>query len=69
MPTLSYPGVYVEEVSSGVRPIETASTSTPAFVGLAEMGPDTAASPPTGSWHTVFSSSSTTAGGSATSCV
>lgn len=42
MPTLSYPGVYVEEVSSGVRPIETASTSTPAFVGLAEMGPDAA---------------------------
>ncbi len=36
---LSYPGVYVEEVSSGVRPIATASTSTPAFVGLAEMGP------------------------------
>jgi phage tail sheath protein FI len=29
----------VEEVSSGVRPIAAASTSTPAFVGLAEMGP------------------------------
>ncbi len=40
MATLSYPGVYVEEVSSGVRPIETASTSTAAFVGLAEKGPD-----------------------------
>ncbi len=36
---LSYPGVYIEEVSSGVRPIATAGTSTPAFVGLAEMGP------------------------------
>ena len=40
MPSLTYPGVYVEEVSSGVRPIEAASTSTAAFVGLAEMGPD-----------------------------
>ncbi|MBV7328185.1 hypothetical protein KFU94_07970 [Chloroflexi bacterium TSY] len=40
MAVLSYPGVYVEEVSSGVRPIAAASTSTPAFVGLAEMGPD-----------------------------
>ena len=40
MPTLSYPGVYVQEISSGVRPIEAASTSTAAFVGLAEMGLD-----------------------------
>ena len=40
MAVVSYPGVYVEEVSSGVRPIAAASTSTPAFVGLAEMGPD-----------------------------
>ncbi len=40
MATLSYPGVYMEEVSSGVRPIASASTSTAAFVGLAEMGPD-----------------------------
>jgi uncharacterized protein len=39
MAVVSYPGVYVEEVSSGVRPIAGASTSTPAFVGLAEMGP------------------------------
>ena len=39
MPTLAYPGVYIEEIPSGVRPIEAASTSTPAFVGLAEMGP------------------------------
>src|SRR4051794_7905080 len=39
MPTLTYPGVYVQEVSSGVRPLEIASTSTAAFVGLAEMGP------------------------------
>src|SRR5574337_529479 len=42
MPTLTYPGVYIEEISSGVRPIEAASTSTAAFVGLAEMGPDAA---------------------------
>jgi phage tail sheath protein FI len=32
--------VYVQEVASGVRPIESASTSTAAFVGLTEMGPD-----------------------------
>jgi len=42
MPTLSYPGVYVQEVSGGVKPLDTASTSTAAFVGLSEMGPDTA---------------------------
>jgi uncharacterized protein len=36
----TYPGVYVEEVSSGVRPIEAVGTSTPAFLGLAERGPD-----------------------------
>ena len=42
MPTLTYPGVYIEEISSGVRPLEVASTSTAAFVGLAEMGPDEA---------------------------
>src|SRR5258707_13463526 len=40
MPNLTYPGVYVQEIASGVRPLEAASTSTPAFVGLAEMGPD-----------------------------
>jgi phage tail sheath protein FI len=42
MPTLTYPGVYVEEISSGVRPISIASTSTAAFVGLSQMGPDAA---------------------------
>lgn len=40
MPTLTYPGVYIQEISSGVRPIAIASTSTAAFVGLAEKGPD-----------------------------
>ena len=43
MPTLTYPGVYVQEISSGVQPIAIASTSTAAFVGLTEMGPDQAA--------------------------
>ncbi len=42
MPTLTYPGVYLQEISSGVRPIAAASTSTPAFVGLAQMGPTAA---------------------------
>lgn len=38
MTTPTYPGVYVEEVSSGVRPITAASTSTAAFIGIAEKG-------------------------------
>jgi phage tail sheath protein FI len=33
------PGVYVEEVSSGSRPIEGVGTAVAAFVGLAEKGP------------------------------
>ena len=37
--TTSYPGVYMREVSSGVRPIQAASTSVAAFVGAAERGP------------------------------
>src|SRR5262245_19360380 len=39
MVQLSYPGVYVEEVPSGVRPIAAASTSIAAFIGVAERGP------------------------------
>lgn len=39
MPTLTAPGVYVEEVSSGVKPIEAAGTSTAAFIGVTERGP------------------------------
>lgn len=35
----TYPGVYVEEVSSGVRPIQAAGTSTAALIGVAEKGP------------------------------
>ncbi|WP_045855628.1 phage tail sheath subtilisin-like domain-containing protein [Teredinibacter purpureus] len=38
MVTPTYPGVYVEEVSSGARPITVASTSTAAFIGQAEKG-------------------------------
>jgi uncharacterized protein len=41
VPTLTYPGVYVQEIPGGVRPVEIASTSTAAFVGAAEMGPET----------------------------
>ncbi|HJY75507.1 MAG TPA: phage tail sheath C-terminal domain-containing protein [Burkholderiales bacterium] len=40
MTTVSYPGVYVEEIPGGARPIEAAGTSTAAFVGVAEKGPD-----------------------------
>ncbi|WP_234341637.1 phage tail sheath family protein [Streptomyces sp. NRRL S-646] len=42
MVTPSYPGVYVAETAGGVRPLDVASTSTAAFVGLAERGPDEA---------------------------
>ncbi len=38
MAQLTYPGVYVEEVPSGVRPIAAASTSIAAFIGMAERG-------------------------------
>ena len=38
-PTLSYPGVYVEEIPSGVRTIVGVATSIAAFVGRAERGP------------------------------
>lgn len=33
-----HPGVYVEEIASGVRPIEGVSTSTAAFIGVADKG-------------------------------
>ncbi len=35
----TYPGVYIEEVESGVRPIASASTSTAAFIGQTAKGP------------------------------
>jgi phage tail sheath protein FI len=34
-----HPGVYIQEIPSGVRPIEGVSTSTAAFIGRTEMGP------------------------------
>ncbi len=37
--TLNYPGVYVEEVPSGVRPISSVSTSVAAFIGYFREGP------------------------------
>lgn len=37
--TLSYPGVYIEEVPSGVRTITGVATSTTAFLGRAVFGP------------------------------
>ena len=37
--TPTYPGVYIEEVPSGVRTITGVSTSTTAFVGRALRGP------------------------------
>jgi len=43
MANVTYPGVYVEEVASGVRPIAGASTSTAAFIGIAEKGDATKA--------------------------
>src|SRR3954447_22668993 len=39
MPTYLAPGVFVEEIDSGSRPIEGAGTAVAAFVGLAEAGP------------------------------
>jgi len=39
MPTYLSPGVYVEELESGSRPIEGVGTAVAAFVGLAEQGP------------------------------
>ena len=37
--TLSYPGVYIEELSSGVRTIAGVATSIATFVGWAPQGP------------------------------
>ena len=40
MPEYLAPGVHVEEVSPGSKPIEGVSTSTAGFLGLAERGPE-----------------------------
>ena len=39
MPPYQSPGVYVEEVAAGARPLEGAGTAIAAFIGLAEDGP------------------------------
>ena len=39
MPTLTYPGVYIQEIPSCVHSITGVSTSTVAFVGWASRGP------------------------------
>src|SRR5258708_2527192 len=39
MPELLHPGVYVQEVPAAVMPIEGVSTSTAAFIGIADKGP------------------------------
>ena len=39
MPTYQSPGVYVEEMEAGARPIEGVGTAVAAFVGLASSGP------------------------------
>jgi phage tail sheath protein FI len=41
MPEYLYPGVYVEEVPTGNKPIEGVSTSTVGFLGIAARGPET----------------------------
>src|SRR5260370_33900105 len=42
MPNYLSPGVYVEEVEAGSRPIEGVGTAVAAFVGLAAQGPTNA---------------------------
>ena len=39
MPTYTYPGVYIQEVDTGNKPIEGVSTSIAGFLGIAERGP------------------------------
>jgi len=39
MTVTSYPGVYMEEIAGGARPISAAGTSTAAFFGVADRGP------------------------------
>jgi phage tail sheath protein FI len=42
MPEYLTPGVYIEELNTGNKPIEGVSTSTVGFLGIAERGPGTA---------------------------
>jgi phage tail sheath protein FI len=43
MPTFTYPGVYIEEIESGVHTITGVATSIAAFAGWAPMGPTASA--------------------------
>jgi len=45
---LLHPGVYVQEIPSGVRPIQGVSTSTAAFIGVTDKGPLPSTFLPTG---------------------
>src|SRR5438445_13551006 len=45
MPEYLHPGVYVEEVDAGPKPIEGVSTSTAGAVGVTERGPTDSAPP------------------------
>ena len=40
MPEYLAPGVYVEEISTGPKPIEGVGTSTAGFLGMTERGPE-----------------------------
>ena len=40
MPEYLSPGVYIEEVNTGARPIEGVGTAMAAFVGFAPAGPE-----------------------------
>jgi len=42
MPTYLSPGVYVQEIESGTRPIEGVGTAVAAFIGIAPRGPENA---------------------------
>ena len=83
MPNYLSPGVYVEEVEAGSRPIEGVGTAVAAFVGLAGRGPATRRrSSPTGpssprrsvtssrarTWPTPSTATSSTAAAPRTSC-
>ncbi len=48
MASFAHPGVYVQEVSSGVHSIEGVSTSTAAFIGVTDSGPLPGTLMPTG---------------------
>ena len=59
MPQYLSPGVYVEEVESGSRPIEGVGTAVAAFIGLAERARPTSRSwSPTGASSPRLSASS-----------